>query len=213
MDDSTVELRKCKTCGEEKILVANFVRKICKSGHINYSKQCNKCRAIANRCRDQQNREQVRTRQRVYRARNREQINLLSKEWARKNKSSRHARRMIKLNTDPNAREKSRANATRYNARNREKARLRRHVRRARLKESSIEPIIKRQIDDLFNKQRGRCAICRGKLAKRHIDHIKPLSKGGAHAIWNLQLLCPPCNMRKHANDPIDFMQKMGFLL
>jgi hypothetical protein len=29
----------------------------------------------------------------------------------------------------------------------------------------------------------------------------------------NVQLLCPPCNLKKHAKDPIQFMQERGFLL
>ena len=30
-----------------------------------------------------------------------------------------------------------------------------------------------------------------------HLDHIKPLSKGGDHAWWNVQVLCWNCNMSK----------------
>lgn len=30
-----------------------------------------------------------------------------------------------------------------------------------------------------------------------HIDHIIPISKGGPHAVWNLQLAHPFCNLSK----------------
>lgn len=62
--------------------------------------------------------------------------------------------------------------------------------------------------------QRWRCAICRAGIRKQyHLDHITALANGGAHAPWNLQLLCPSCNVRKSAKDPIQYMQERGFLL
>jgi 5-methylcytosine-specific restriction endonuclease McrA len=98
---------------------------------------------------------------------------------------------------------------------NREQSRLNAKRQRAIRKKAKVETVTKEQIRNLFAKQRGRCAICQCKITmdNKHIDHIQPLSKGGVHAIRNLQLTCRPCNMEKHAEDPIDFMQKLGFLL
>lgn len=42
------------------------------------------------------------------------------------------------------------------------------------------------------------CGICTTLIeGKFHIDHIKPLSKGGLHAVENLQLTHPKCNLSK----------------
>lgn len=62
--------------------------------------------------------------------------------------------------------------------------------------------------------QRYKCAICCVKLPKSyHVDHITPLARGGKHEKSNIQLLCPTCNVRKAAKDPIDYMQEQGMLL
>lgn len=41
------------------------------------------------------------------------------------------------------------------------------------------------------------CAVC-GVPYSIHVDHIKPLARGGSNGIDNLQPLCSTCNMRKN---------------
>lgn len=64
--------------------------------------------------------------------------------------------------------------------------------------------------------QKGKCAHpwCRADLGKRyHVDHRIALARGGDNDRKNLQLLCKPCNLEKHAKHPIDFAQQHGLLL
>lgn len=70
-------------------------------------------------------------------------------------------------------------------------------------------------VAQLMKLQRCRCAVCRSDLNEvgKHLDHIVPLSAGGANADDNVQLLCPDCNVRKGAKHPVDFMQQRGYLL
>lgn len=69
-------------------------------------------------------------------------------------------------------------------------------------------------VSGLFAAQKGRCAICRVSIRPGyHLDHIMPLARGGKHVKSNLQLLCPPCNLRKSDRDPIVHMQSLGRLL
>jgi 5-methylcytosine-specific restriction endonuclease McrA len=48
---------------------------------------------------------------------------------------------------------------------------------------------------------------------KWQISDRTPLAAGGSNAPSNLQGLCPTCNGRKGAKDPIDFARSMGKLL
>jgi hypothetical protein len=69
-------------------------------------------------------------------------------------------------------------------------------------------------IKELGEYQRWKCVVCFvGIKNNYHVDHIIPLAKGGTHVRENVQLLCPTCNVRKSAKDPIEFMQSRGFLL
>lgn len=62
--------------------------------------------------------------------------------------------------------------------------------------------------------QKKVCHWCGQSCAKKfHVDHIKPLSRGGAHEAKNLVISCPTCNLRKLAKDPLDFARELGKLL
>jgi HNH endonuclease len=84
-----------------------------------------------------------------------------------------------------------------------------------RLARKGSAKLPKGTITKIGDLQRWFCIICKEDLqwSGYHIDHIVPLARGGAHNPENIQLLCPTCNVRKSAKDPIDYMQERGFLL
>lgn len=51
---------------------------------------------------------------------------------------------------------------------------------------------------EVWRRDQGQCVQCRSK-EKLEYDHIIPYSRGGSDTARNLQLLCEPCNRRKHA--------------
>lgn len=71
-----------------------------------------------------------------------------------------------------------------------------------------------RQIEVLHKAQKGKCVNCRNSIKDAfHIDHVTPIALGGSNGIENIQLLCPDCNLRKGAQDPLKWAQKNGRLL
>ncbi len=62
----------------------------------------------------------------------------------------------------------------------------------------------KEDIKALFFEQKGLCGLCDMKLDAEnfHVDHWKPMAKGGANDKSNLKLLHPTCNLRKSSKDP-----------
>jgi 5-methylcytosine-specific restriction endonuclease McrA len=91
--------------------------------------------------------------------------------------------------------------------------RLKEQRRRAR-KVSAGGTFTQDDVSDIRRLQKGKCALCKCSIKKRyHIDHIMPLALGGSNFRSNIQLLCAPCNLSKHAKHPIVFAQSRGLLL
>lgn len=68
-------------------------------------------------------------------------------------------------------------------------------VRRARKEQAAIVDFDQRLIQDRWAYYGDRCWMC-GNVANV-TDHVKPLSKGGAHTLSNLRPACRSCNSRK----------------
>mgnify|MGYP003441980287 FL=1 len=97
-----------------------------------------------------------------------------------------------------------------YRAKNPEK--VREFARKRR--QSMLQKLPTGTVKKIGASQKWLCVVCRNSIRKEfHIDHINPLALGGVNEASNIQLLCPSCNLRKSAKDPIDFMQERGFLL
>jgi 5-methylcytosine-specific restriction endonuclease McrA len=57
-------------------------------------------------------------------------------------------------------------------------------------------------VAEMLASQEGKCNACQAPLAAFHVDHKRPLSRGGSNWPSNLQLLCPPCNLSKGDKTP-----------
>jgi 5-methylcytosine-specific restriction endonuclease McrA len=73
----------------------------------------------------------------------------------------------------------------------------------------------KEDIEEMIKKQKFKCANCLVKIkgSNYHVDHVMPIKLGGTNHLYNLQVLCPPCNLKKSAKDPIVWANENGRLL
>lgn len=164
--------------------------------------------------------------QRRYRAENRERLSAMTMAWQRSNlaKFKEYQKNYRNINAasiservsrwrDENS-ERERARIAKWAKDHPERRRLSTGARRARLR-NQCGVVTKDIFQRLLKLQRGKCAVCRTSLSKSgsHIDHVMPLKLGGLHDDANMQLLCPRCNISKHAQHPVEYMQKKGFLL
>jgi 5-methylcytosine-specific restriction endonuclease McrA len=142
------------------------------------------------------NKEKIAAAQATYRSKNAEKLKAGKAEWYQANKESCAER-----------------SAT-WHKENPERHLVHTQNRRA-LKKQGDGRISQGLTARLLALQKGRCACCKGDLKElgRHLDHIVPLSKGGAHEDANIQLLCPSCNTSKRDKLPHEFMRQRGYLI
>lgn len=149
--------------------------------------------------------EKNRERQRRYREKNREAINerrrrrRLEKPDEDRNYYIAHSEK-IKARSSKYQREhpeRRRVIQQTYRDRHREKTRQYWRTRHARKKhiESTLTA---KQVQELYARQRGKCYYCGKKVGKKyHVDHVVPLSRGGADTMDNAAIACPHCNVVK----------------
>jgi 5-methylcytosine-specific restriction endonuclease McrA len=141
-----------------------------------------------------ENKERIDRENKEYAKRNPDRRRAIARKWARNNPET------LKKWCDGNP-EKRRIYAS-----------LNQSRRRTRIKERG--KFTKADIDHILKSQNGRCAYCRSSIKDDyHIDHIKPLAKGGSNWPANIQLCCADCNHSKNARDPLEFAREIGFLL
>lgn len=107
------------------------------------------------------------------------------------------------------------ARSREYQAKNRDKIneinKAARAKRRAQ-KLASEGTFSGRELTKLRAKAGKKCTYC-GVPGKMTVDHIKPLARGGANVIRNIQFVCAQCNSSKGARDPIEFANSLGLLV
>src|SRR5712672_3802532 len=143
--------------------------------------------------------EVARARLRAWKLANPEKVKALDARYmARHGEAVRaKARKRVAAN-----REKYAATSRRWRKENPEKHAMKHQRRRAAIRGASGNGITGVQWKDMKNSYLGLCAYCSESSDNLQLDHIDPLSRGGAHDLSNAAPACPRCNQSK-SNTPL----------
>lgn len=149
-------------------------------------------RCVCNSCRRkyyEANKEKISEQQREYREANKEKRREYSREYNQANKEKR-CEYNREYHQTPRGKEVARTNS---------------HRRRARKANAPIGLLFDEQAQ--LKRQKTRCYYCGCKLDEYHIDHVIPLSRGGADGAENKVLACPSCNLSKGSKLPSEWTE------
>lgn len=149
---------------------------------------------------------------RDYLARNAERTQATGKAWRERHPGYSKAWRATvqehRLAWEAEHREANRERYREANRRQREQNPVRfrsaKHRYRAAKKLNGSVPYTPEQWEAKFDYWARRCWMCRADLAGApyHIDHVKPINKGGMDCLSNLRPSCPRCNHAKRDRWP-----------
>lgn len=199
-----------KTAG----LTRYFSNLACPHGHISERRvsdcsciECDRLKSASPQERERR-REYMRVHQRRYRKRRPELVRATEQK---RDKAKRAADRRAERAKDPERhrailsksfqKHKAKRMAETKAWKGKNKDAWRRHMRPIKVMRRAAEGHFdSSDVARMLIEQGGICAGCPSDISSSyHVDHIKPLSRGGTHWPDNLQLLCGPCNRSKGA--------------
>jgi 5-methylcytosine-specific restriction endonuclease McrA len=191
----------CSKCGVTKTL-DNFLPR--KERALGYHSQCQQCRTKSTINWRKKNKKRVNFSQRQCHIKNREQHLKSQRDYWRRNRGRLIAENKAWHEANP---ERSKELHDRHRRRNPGYDNIFSHNYRARKKFDGGKLSVDLP-NLLLQEQNYQCPYCWVNLRESgyELDHYMPLSLGGAHADWNIQLTCPSCNKKKSNKHPIEFL-------
>ena len=151
------------------------------------------------------NRENARAYSAAWRVANKQREKEMTAKYREENKDALKVRQRLRyaLNADT-----VKARNAAFKRANRDSYRIYNINRREKLRRNKLPVSI---VSDLMRSQKALCVYCHADLHLGfHVDHILPFALGGENVEENVQLLCPPCNMRKNAKHPDVFRMELS---
>ena len=187
-------MKRCSSCGEEKLTSEFYKRRAGKDGLHCWCKVCLRKYRVAHR-------EECRAQDRKRWAENSEVKTKINRRWRAKNREGL-AEKSRKYRAEN--REEVAEYHLRYRVEHPEIMRLYSQRKRARKGNAAgYDYTTAEHIAARCEMWGNRCYICDAPMES--VDHVKPLAKGGSHFPANLRPACKACNSRKGAKWPVDF--------
>jgi hypothetical protein len=222
MSDNSIPLKQCPRCKQFYPLTKDYFR-VCKREKNGLTHACRKCLKKQDLEYLDRNREKNKAAGKArYHAKTIEYKKYKEDHKERIKKQKRDYRKAHPEQTKKNKRDSnkrhpksSQARVKRYNEKHPEIARLRTRISqmRRRVKMGNFE---RSDLMAMYEDQEHRCAYCGITLYWSipndiHVDHIKPVTKGGTNDIDNLALTCADCNLSKHDLELSDWIATRGW--
>lgn len=177
--------------------------------------RCKDCEKVAKASYRKENQDKIKAYDAIYSAANAEERRQYQAQYRAENpeKAAAAVRKSMIAYSAAHP-ERIAASKRKWRLSNMGRCRTHHHNRDARIKASA--GALSRDIaTKLMVLQRGKCANCAKSLrvVGYHMDHVTPIALGGENVDSNIQLLCPPCNLKKWAKHPIRWAQEQGRLL
>lgn len=152
------------------------------------------------KARERAARPEAKVKRRAYLERTRERTNQWSKEYAiRHPEMTKASQQKWKAKQSEEYRKKRNEQRREYDRKHPLQRKLGIARYRAKLKAQRIQSITAAQLQARIDAFGDVCAYCGGEWS--HLDHVKPISRGGPHCLANLRPACAGCNHRKSSKD------------
>lgn len=211
----------CRHCGQLKPLDDFPKRASSPDGHRT---ECRACRKEYSRAQYLASREERKEAARIYYAEHQDEQKAAQLRYREVNKhrlseyqATYRAAHREALNEDNRKRyalhaEERRAYRKRYRRANPDKIRAANNKRKALQRNAPKCDLTAAQWVAIKEAYGHRCVYCGRKMNRLTMDHIEPLSKGGAHTASNIVPACMACNNKKKANPAPPFQQTLLFI-
>lgn len=204
---STLSLTRFRTCTKCGVLYPATLQFFSKNDRGKYGLQaaCRECERIRNRAWLAANKERRKQYKAKWEAENQERRAKRHKEWARENNEQRTVKRRAWLRANPKL-------ESSWPSSSQEARRMRQQLRRSRMRNAGINDLTFEQVWQMVEDQQYCCAYCDQPFyGEFEIDHMIPISRGGAHTWSNVAVACMPCNRSKNAKTPLQFLRVLGY--
>jgi 5-methylcytosine-specific restriction endonuclease McrA len=178
------EVKRCSKCQISRSLSEFSKSKGSADGYQYYCKACKKSYA---RKYEDENKSALTAKRAEWKNRNREKVLACQAVYRETHREQLSAARSAYWKTNPD-----RKNAAKQR-------------RRASKVGAPHEPY---ERSEIFSRWNGSCAYC--DAPAQHLDHVHPISKGGADAPHNLVPACAPCNLSKGAKTLAEWSLTFG---